>query len=66
LVNKGVIFESVADAIRVHYGEVKGFDTKWFITLLCSVLGAFIIGLGVILLFGHNWENFSRLICAIF
>jgi len=43
LVNKGVIFESVADAIRVHYGEVKGFDTK------CSLL-FFVVSWGYLLL----------------
>jgi uncharacterized membrane protein len=60
LVNKGVLPQTTADKLREHYGEFKSADKKWFIIILCSVLGASLIGLGIILLFGHNWEQLSR------
>ncbi len=60
LVSKKVISQSVADSLREHYSDVKSMDKKWFVIILCSVLGALLIGLGIILLFGHNWEELSR------
>jgi len=60
LVSKGVLPQSSADKLHEHYGTIKGVDKKWFIILLCSVLGALLIGLGIILLFAHNWERLSR------
>ncbi|MFA6379457.1 MAG: DUF2157 domain-containing protein [Candidatus Omnitrophota bacterium] len=60
LVNKGVLAQSAADKLHEHYGDSKGLDKKWFIIILCGVLGAILIGLGIILLFAHNWEKLSR------
>ncbi|MBI3997134.1 MAG: DUF2157 domain-containing protein [Candidatus Omnitrophica bacterium] len=60
LVNKGVLQQTAADKLREHYGELRSADKKWFIIILCSVLGASLIGLGIILLFAHNWEQLSR------
>ena len=65
LVSKGVVPQAVADKLRKHYGEIKSADKKWFVIILCSVLGALLIGLGIILLFGHNWEGLSRPVRAI-
>jgi len=65
LVTKGVITEAAANNLRGHYGEVKTADKKWFVIISCSVLGALLIGLGVILLFGHNWEQLSRQVRTI-
>jgi len=65
LVNKGVLTKEAADAIRRHYGEVKVPDKKRFILILCAVLGSSLIGLGIILLLAHNWEQFSRFTRAI-
>ncbi len=65
LVSKGVISQSSADNLRQHYRDVKSADKKWFVIILCSVLGALLIGLGIILLFGHNWEELSRPVRAV-
>ncbi|MDD5526612.1 MAG: DUF2157 domain-containing protein [Candidatus Omnitrophica bacterium] len=65
LVTKGVITEAAANNLRGHYGEVKTSDKKWFVIISCSVLGALLIGLGIILLFGHNWEQLSRQVRTI-
>lgn len=65
LVSKGVLSQTTADKLREHYGEIKSAEKKWFVIVLCSVLGASLIGLGIILLFAHNWEEFSRPVRAV-
>ncbi len=60
LVSKDIITQSAANNLKGHYGDVKSVDKKWFVIILCSVLGALLIGLGIILLLGHNWEEWSR------
>lgn len=60
LVNKGVLSSSAAESLKKHYGDVKSMDRKWFVILLCSILGSLLIGLGIILLIGHNWDQLSR------
>ncbi len=60
LVYKGVLTQEAADNLRRYYGGVKGADKKWLVIMLCSVFGALLIGLGIILLIGHNWEQLSR------
>ncbi len=66
LVSKGVLSQASADGLRAHYGDAKGMDKKWLVIMLCSVMGALLIGLGVILLFAHNWEDLSRPVRAVF
>ena len=39
LVNKGVLQQEAAEKLRSHYGEIKGADKKWFVLILCGVLG---------------------------
>ena len=40
LVSKGILTQAAADSVRGHYGEGKTADKKWFVIILCSVLGA--------------------------
>jgi uncharacterized membrane protein len=65
LVAKGILSEPAAQNLRNHYGEARGLDRKWFIVLVCSVMGALLIGLGIILLLAHNWEELSRPVRAV-
>jgi len=56
----------VADRLRHHYGQP---DTgqggrRWLIALF-SVIGAVLIGGGIILLLAHNWEELSRPVRAM-
>jgi len=60
LINKGVLSQTTADKLHEYYGELKSTDKKSFTIIFCSVLGASLIGLGIILLFAHNWEQLSR------
>ena len=65
LTAKGVISQEAAGKIRQHYGELKPANKTPVILIICGVLGALLIGLGIILLLAHNWDQFSRLTRAI-
>ncbi|MBT3194588.1 MAG: DUF2157 domain-containing protein, partial [Verrucomicrobia bacterium] len=60
LVQKGVLSEAYAHALKDHYGEVKQRSGRIIALSVCSILGASLIGAGLILLFGHNWTELSR------
>ena len=60
LVSKGILTVQTAQKLRQYYGEVKNVGKKWFFLIVCGTLGAILIGLGIILLFAHNWEELSR------
>jgi len=65
LVSKGVLAQEAADRLREYYGEIKDAGKKMTAVIICGVLGALLIGLGIILLLAHNWEEFSRFTRAI-
>ncbi len=57
LVAGGVLDEAAATRLREHYTEGgSGIGA----TSVFGVLGAALIGMGVILLLAHNWEDLSR------
>lgn len=65
LIAKGILTQEIADKLHQYYGEVKTV-TKTAVTLIIlGTIGALLIGLGIILLLAHNWEQFSRLTRAI-
>jgi len=61
LVVKGILTQETADRLRQHYGEVKGVSKTTVTLIILGTIGALLIGLGIILLLAHNWEQFSRL-----
>jgi len=65
LIAKGILTQEAADKLQGYYGEVESAGKKWIGLIVCGVLGAILIGLGIILLFAHNWEQFSRFTRAI-
>lgn len=65
LVSRGVLPQEAADKLRSHYGEIKSVNKKWFLIILFGVLGALLIGLGIISLIAHNWEELSRPVRAV-
>lgn len=65
LVTKGILTQEAADRLRQYYSEVESAAKKWTTLIICGVLGALLIGLGIILLLAHNWEQFSRFTRAI-
>lgn len=62
LVSQGLIQSEAAERIHQHYGEPEpaSSTTKHWAIVLFSILGAFLIGGGIILLLAHNWEELSR------
>lgn len=67
LVSQGVVSAEVAERIRRHYGEpdAPGSAAKKWAIILFSILGAALIGGGIILLLAHNWEALSRPVRAV-
>ncbi len=59
LVDKGVISEATALKIKNYYQTTPDRDSNR-ILLVFGVLGAVLLGLGIILILAHNWDNFSR------
>ena len=60
LISKNIINEDTAEKLKKHYGALDPDSTKPLILTLFGVLGAIFIGLGIILMIGYNWEEFSR------
>lgn len=59
LVKNRVISEETALRIRNFYSSQKSdANTKLFTVF--GVFGALLIGLGIILILAHNWDDFSR------
>lgn len=60
LVAQGVLTPDAAARLRAHYGPVAPARPVQRAVMIFSVLGALLIGGGVILVLAHNWENLSR------
>lgn len=60
LVSEGVIAQETADRIAAHYGEPAESPRHGLMLAIAGVLGVTLIGLGVILLIGHNWDQLGR------
>lgn len=59
LVSGGVLDESSAERLRVHYAQAAAAQGPGWGMILLSIAGAALVGLGVILIFAHNWENWT-------
>lgn len=65
LIKAEVISPETADKIRHYYEGKKGnSNNKLFIAF--GVLGALLVGLGIILIMAHNWDELSRSTKTIF
>jgi uncharacterized membrane protein len=60
LLSEGVLSTETATRLQQYYGTVQGRSRRALVLLVCSIFGAILIGLGVILLFAHNWQDLSR------
>jgi uncharacterized membrane protein len=58
LVNHRVITQEVADNIA-HFYLKKQEETPSKLLFIFGILGALLGGLGIILIFAHNWDDFS-------
>lgn len=59
LVAEGIIDEQTATNILAFQAK-KTADAPNRLGIVLSVLGAMLIGLGIMLIVAHNWDNFSR------
>ena len=59
--DQGVITEEVEQRIRLWYKEKETAKPNRLL-IVSGVLGALLVGLGIILILAHNWDNFSNLL----
>lgn len=59
LVDAGVVDAPAAERLRAHYAAAAGTQGFWG-RVLFPVLGALLVGLGILLLVAHNWDQLSR------
>lgn len=60
LIARGVLTEQSAAALREHYGAPKTRTSTSMVVAVTAVLGALLIGGGIILLLAANWDQFPR------
>ncbi|WP_298237934.1 DUF2157 domain-containing protein [uncultured Algibacter sp.] len=65
LVEEQVISNKVAANIENYYKSKKADSPNRLFTVF-AVLGSTLVGLGIILILAHNWDDFSRSIKTIF
>ncbi len=59
LLKAEVISQETADKIRDFYKEKSGQSTSRLF-IVFGILGAILVGLGIILIIAHNWDELSR------
>jgi uncharacterized membrane protein len=57
LVNRGVLSAESAEKIHGYYGTIGRHDGRRLMMRLFGILGAGLIGSGIIVLLAHNWEE---------
>lgn len=65
LIEAAVIDETTAEKISQYYkAKQDAAPNRLFIAF--GVLGATLVGLGIILIIGHNWDQFPRVVKTVF
>lgn len=65
LVEKGIIPTASVDLIRNHYGPAdKNLGGRTILTMF-GIIGVILVGLGIILIIAHNWDQLSRMTRAL-
>lgn len=59
LVDNQIINKEVAEKIDVYFQSKTSNSPNRLFTIF-GVLGSLLVGLGIILIFAHNWDDFSR------
>lgn len=65
LLNNGVISEETASRIKEFYSTKKS-NSNQRLFIIYGILGALLVGLGIILILAHNWDQLSRTTKSIF
>lgn len=61
LVEKGVLPECVATELRKHYQMKDETERPSILLTVFAVIGATLVGLGIILILAHNWEQITHI-----
>ncbi|RBN51765.1 DUF2157 domain-containing protein [Flavobacterium psychrolimnae] len=64
LLQANVVTTETAEKIREYFHQKKE-ENHNRLSSIFGILGAILVGLGIILVFAHNWDNLSRLIKII-
>jgi len=64
LIEKEIITEEIAQKIAAYYGTSKDTNSNRLFVLF-GILGATLVGLGLILIMAHNWDDFPKIIKLI-
>lgn len=65
LVSAGIITDDIAQKIEAYYSTKNTNKPNRLFTVF-GVLGSILVGLGVILILAHNWDNLSKTTKTIF
>ncbi|MFC2114313.1 DUF2157 domain-containing protein [Bacteroidota bacterium] len=65
LLKAEVISQETADKIQNYYRSKGGTSTN-LLFIVFGILGAILIGLGIILIIAHNWDELSQVVKTIF
>lgn len=60
LESKGILSSDTSLKIKEYYGEIPVKDTRVLILSIFSVLGALLVGAGIVLIIAHNWDVIPR------
>src|SRR5690349_21064436 len=60
LLSGGVLDDRSAERLRAHYGRVPERNPRALALLVFGVIGAGLVGLGIILVLANNWDDLSR------
>lgn len=63
--NAGIISAESAEKLRNYYGAIKEGNKSRIALIIFGVLGALLIGSGIILLLAHNWDELSRTVRTV-
>lgn len=59
LISAGIITQKTADKILDHYKNKSSSSTNRLL-IVFGILGAILVGLGIVLIVAHNWDELSR------
>lgn len=60
LVEHGVLAPDAATALQEHYGPLRELNTRRILLIVFGLLGALLIGCGVVLILAHSWDGLPR------
>jgi uncharacterized membrane protein len=60
LVEKGLLNQETADNIKVYYQQKDKGQGESRMNIVFAIIGTILVGLGIILIVAHNWDDLSR------